>query len=123
MHRLFLGLGFFLGGLAVVAGAFGAHALEGRLGPSALATFETAARYHMTHAIALVLVGLAAARWPALSWHGPGLLFAAGTLVFSGTLYLLAWTGARWLGAITPVGGVLLIVGWAWAAWIALTRV
>lgn len=122
MHRLFLGLGFLLAGLAVVAGAFGAHALGARLPAARLETFETAARYHMYHAIGLVLVGLMAARWPALGWNGPGLLMVAGVALFSGSLYALALTDVRWLGAITPIGGVLWIAAWLWAAWLAFVR-
>ncbi len=123
MHRLFLGLGFLLGALAVAAGAFGTHSLSGRISEASLGVFETAARYHLAHALVLVLVGLAAARWPAAAWNGPGLLFLFGTLVFSGSLYALAVTDIRWLGAVTPVGGVLLIAGWLWAAWLAVTQV
>jgi uncharacterized membrane protein YgdD (TMEM256/DUF423 family) len=122
MHRLFLGFGFVLGALAVAAGAFGAHALADRLAPIRLATFETAARYQMYHALALVLLGLVAARWPGLGWNGPGILLLGGTFVFSGSLYALALTDARWLGAITPLGGVMWIAAWLWAAWLAFSR-
>ncbi len=122
MHRIFLGLAFFLGALAVCAGAFGAHALETRISAANLEIFQTAARYHLAHALALGLLGLAADRWPMVAWNGPGILFIGGTIVFSGTLYLLALTDLRWLGAITPIGGVLLIAAWSWAGWIALTR-
>jgi len=122
MHRLFLSLAFFLGALAVCAGAFGAHALETRISAANLEIFETAARYHLVHALALGLVGLAADRWPTLAWNGPGILFLSGTAIFSGTLYVLALTDLRWLGAITPIGGVLLIGAWIWAGWIVLTR-
>jgi len=118
MDRTFVALGALLGGLAVVAGAFGAHGLRDRLAPDLLAVFETAARYEMYHALALVLVGLIAPRVPAAV--PAGWCFVAGTLIFSGSLYALALTGQRWLGAITPFGGVAFIAGWAllaWAAW------
>jgi uncharacterized membrane protein YgdD (TMEM256/DUF423 family) len=103
-------LGAALGALAVVAGAFGAHALQGRLDERMLQTFEVAVRYQTYHALALVLCGLLAER----GWRAAGAARAllAGVLVFSGTLYALVLTGAKWLGAITPVGGVLLVVGW-----------
>ncbi|MCG8469674.1 MAG: DUF423 domain-containing protein [Gemmatimonadetes bacterium] len=122
MHRLFLGLAFFLGALGVAAGAFGAHGLSDRLSAANLEIFETAARYHVYHALALGLVSLAMARWPLAVWNGPALLFLGGVLIFSGTLYALAITDVRWLGAITPIGGGLLIAAWVWAGWIALTR-
>lgn len=104
-------VGAALGALAVVAGAFGAHALQGRLDDKALATFEVAVRYQAYHALALVLCGLLADR----GWRAAGAAraFAAGALLFSGTLYALVLTGAKWLGAITPVGGALLVAGWA----------
>ncbi len=120
MHRPFLAAGFLLAFLAVAAGAFGAHALRDTLEPPALATWETAARYQMYHALALVAVGLAAARWPAVAWSGPALLFLIGTLVFSGSLYALALTGIAWLGAITPLGGVGLLAGWLWGLLLVL---
>ncbi len=122
MHRLFLGLGFSLGGVGVAAGAMLAHALDGRISESNLQIFETAARYHLIHALALILIGLAAARWPIRSWNGPGWLMFTGTLIFSGSLYALALTDRAWLGAITPVGGVMLVLAWGWASWIAFTR-
>ncbi|WP_420450064.1 DUF423 domain-containing protein [Candidatus Palauibacter sp.] len=84
--------------------------------------FDTAARYHMLHALGLILLGLAAARWPAPAWRCPGILMLCGVAVFSGTLYALALSGIGWLGAITPIGGAALIVAWLWAGWIAFTR-
>ncbi|MYC88825.1 MAG: DUF423 domain-containing protein [Gemmatimonadales bacterium] len=111
-----------LAGLGVAAGAFGAHSLEGRLSTDALAIFDTAARYHMLHALGLILLGLAAARWPDAAWHCPGLLMLCGIALFSGTLYALALSGIGWLGAITPVGGAALIAAWIWAGRIALRQ-
>ena len=98
--------------LAVAAGAFGAHALRARLAADLLAVFETAARYQMYHALGLLAVAAALARWPTPSVRAAGWLFLTGTLHFSGSLYLLALTGTRWLGAITPLGGLCFIIGW-----------
>ena len=112
MDRLFFGLGALSAFLAVAAGAFGAHALRVRLAPDLLAVFETAARYQMYHALGLVAVAWAAARWPGGLVEWAGWLFVAGTVLFSGSLYGLALTGVRWLGAITPLGGVAFLVGW-----------
>lgn len=114
MDRLFLGIGAVAGALAVAAGAFGAHALADRLPVERLATFETGARYLMYHALALVGVALAVARWPAsTAWfQASGWLFILGMALFSGSLFVLSLTGIRWLGAITPLGGVAFIAGW-----------
>ncbi len=100
-------------GLGVVLGAFGAHGLRARVTPEMLAVFETGVRYHLIHALGLLAVAWAASRWPG-GWPGAaGWLFVAGIAIFSGSLYLLVMTGARWLGAITPIGGLCLIAGWA----------
>jgi uncharacterized membrane protein YgdD (TMEM256/DUF423 family) len=117
---VFFALGAISALLAVAAGAFGAHALRERLAADRLAVFETAARYQMYHALALLVAGWAVARWPGGAAVAAGWLFVAGTLVFSGSLYLLTLTGARWLGAITPLGGLAFILGWAALAWAAL---
>jgi uncharacterized membrane protein YgdD (TMEM256/DUF423 family) len=104
----------------VALGAFGAHALRGRLSPELLQAFETGHRQHMLHAIGLLAVAWASTRWPGAAVAAAGWLFVIGTLLFSGSLYLLAVTGQRGLGAITPFGGVALLLGWlalAWAAW------
>lgn len=120
MERLFFGLGALFGGLGVALGAFGAHALRAALSTQDLATFEIGVRYHMYHALALMAVAWASTRWPGQ----PGLTvsgwaFVLGILVFSGSLYVLVLTGQRWLGAVTPIGGVAFIVGWALLAWTA----
>ena len=105
--------GAVLCGLGVVFGAFGAHGLRGRVTADLLDIFETGVRYHLIHALALLAVAWAASRWPS-PWVGAaGWLFVAGILIFSGSLYILVLTGARWLGAVTPIGGVCLILGWA----------
>lgn len=117
MSRTFWTMGCAFALLGVAAGAFGAHGLRARLSADMLAVWETAARYQLYHALALLAVALAAARWPAAAWGAAGWLFAAGILVFSGSLYLLALTGVRWLGAITPLGGLCFLAGWAALAW------
>jgi uncharacterized membrane protein YgdD (TMEM256/DUF423 family) len=120
MDRLFFVLGSLSAGLAVVLGAFGAHALKARLAPDMLAVYETGVRYHLVHALALLAVAWAASRWPGTAVNASGWLFVAGTVLFSGSLYALSLSGVRGLGAITPLGGVAWIVGWlglAWGAW------
>ena len=120
VDRLFFGLGCVSALVAVALGAFGAHALRGRLVPDMLTTFEIGVRYQMYHALALLAVALAHGRWPGASLSLAGWLFVAGTVVSSGSLYALAWGGQRWLGAVTPFGGAALIAGWlvlAWGLW------
>ena len=119
MDRTFASIGALFGFLAVAAGAFGAHALRARLSPDDLAIFETAARYQMYHALALVAVAWAGTRWPGGAANAAGWLFVGGTVVFSGSLYVLVLTGTRWLGAITPLGGLALLGGWLALAWTA----
>lgn len=118
--RLFFVLGSLLAGLAVALGAFAAHGLRGTLNAADLATFETAVRYQMYHALALLAVAGAVARWGAPTAVAAGWLFTVGIALFSGSLYLLVLTGPRWLGAITPLGGVAFLAGWALLAWTAL---
>lgn len=110
--RLFVALGAVNGVLSVAAGAFGAHALKARLAPDLLAVFETGARYQMYHALGLVLVGLVAAQKPGPLLTLSGGTMLAGIVLFSFSLYALALTGVRVLGAITPIGGVAFLVGW-----------
>jgi uncharacterized membrane protein YgdD (TMEM256/DUF423 family) len=120
MERTFFCLGAVFAALGVAAGAFGAHGLKGRLSPDMLVVFETAARYQMYHALGLIAVGWAAGRWPSSAVTVAGWCMVAGIVVFSGSLYLLSVTGIRWLGAITPIGGLAFMVGWlalALAAW------
>jgi uncharacterized membrane protein YgdD (TMEM256/DUF423 family) len=105
--------------IGVAAGAFGAHALKARIDPAMLLVYETGVRYQLIHAIALLAVGLAAARLPAGRWSIPVGLFVAGTVLFSGSLYALALSGMRWLGAVTPLGGVCFLLGWLAVTWIA----
>jgi uncharacterized membrane protein YgdD (TMEM256/DUF423 family) len=111
------------GALAVALGAFAAHGLQGRIDAHAIEIFETGARYHMYHALAMGLAALAArsgaALMPASVAAG---FFLAGIVLFSGSLYLLALTGARSLGFVTPFGGLAFLLGWIALAW-AATRV
>lgn len=112
MDKLFAIAGGVSALLAVVAGAFGAHGLKDRLPPEMLEVFETAVRYQMYHAFGLFIAAWAVSRWadsisPAAGWS-----FIAGTVLFSGSLYVLSLTGIRWLGAVTPLGGVAFIAGW-----------
>ncbi len=120
MERTFFGLGALFALLGVALGAFGTHALRGSLPAADLATFETGVRYQLYHALALLATAWAFGRWGPGTVTVAGWLFVAGILVFSGSLYALVLTGQRWMGAITPVGGVCLLVAWALLAWTAL---
>ena len=113
MDRLFFAMGSASALIAVGAGAFGAHALRGRLTPDLLAVFETGARYQMYHALALLAVAWAITRGPGAWPARAGWLFLIGTVLFSGSLYALALSGVRWLGAVTPLGGASFLAGWA----------
>ena len=113
MYKLFLQFAAISGMLAVALGAFGAHALKERLTESGyLATFETAVSYQFYHTMALLGIGMLAMRYPSvlIRWTGNSMMF--GIVIFSGSLYLLCFTGVKWLGAITPIGGLGLIAGW-----------
>lgn len=112
MDRGFAVLGSLSALLAVAAGAFGAHGMRARVPADLLAVFETGARYQMYHALALLFVAWAATQWPSPAIRAAGWLFAGGTVLFSGSLYLLALTGTRWWGAVTPLGGLLFLGGW-----------
>lgn len=121
-HQFFMSLAAVMAGLSVAAGAFASHALKDRLSEKALAIFETGSKYQMYHALALLIVGFLLSRnevAPTLlntaSWA-----FIVGIVLFSGSLYALSLSGVKWLGAITPIGGVAFLVGWAClaiAAW------
>ncbi len=120
MERTFVVLGALFGLIGVGLGAFGAHALSGRVPASDVDIFETGVRYQMYHALALLAVAVAAHHWPGWQTTAAGWLFTGGIVVFSGSLYLLVLTGPRWLGAVTPVGGVAFLVGWLCLALAAL---
>ena len=121
MAKRFLLIGAGYGGLAVALGAFGAHALKERLGPELLRVWDTAVQYQAWHALALLAVGLLALRAPSTALCMAGAAFALGVLLLSGSLYVRALTGVRGLGAITPLGGVAFLLGWA-ALLVAVAR-
>jgi uncharacterized membrane protein YgdD (TMEM256/DUF423 family) len=121
MERLFILVGCASAFIGVAAGAFGAHGLKARVAPELLLVFETGVRYQMYHAIALLACAWAVTRWPGTLTTAAGALFIAGTLLFSGSLYALVLTGHRWLGAITPIGGLAFLLGWICLA-IAVVR-
>jgi uncharacterized membrane protein YgdD (TMEM256/DUF423 family) len=120
--RTMIGLGAISAFLAVLAGAFGAHALKTRLTQDLHAVFEVGARYHMYHALGLFVAAWLADRWQVGQPGWAGVCFVAGTVLFSGSLYAMALTGHRWFGAITPLGGVAFLAGWMLLAWAALSR-
>jgi uncharacterized membrane protein YgdD (TMEM256/DUF423 family) len=119
--KLFLALGGAAALLAVALGAFGAHGLKSRLPADMLAVYQTGVQYHFYHALGLALVGLALLHLPdSAALRAAGWLMAAGILLFSGSLYALALSGERWLGAVTPIGGLAFLLGWAALVWAAL---
>jgi uncharacterized membrane protein YgdD (TMEM256/DUF423 family) len=113
VNKTFLLVGSLFAFLGVAFGAFGAHGLRGRLSPEMLAVFETGVRYQMYHALAILLVGLMMSPMGGWAIHTAGWAFVIGIVVFSGSLYLLALTGTTMFGAITPIGGLAFLVGWA----------
>ncbi len=118
MAHLFLVLASINGFIAVALGAFAAHGLKAMLSADLLATFQTGVQYQMYHAFALMAVGLLSVSFPGnASLKIAGFLFLAGIVIFSGSLYVLALSGIRWLGAITPIGGLAFLAGWAMLAW------
>ncbi len=116
--KLWITLGALNALLAQATGAFGAHALRARIPADRLAVWHTGAQYHMYHALGLIAVGLLASQRNA-SGNVPGIAMQAGIVLFSGSLYALALSGVRILGAITPFGGVAFMIGWASLAWMA----
>lgn len=112
MARMFLFLGALNGMLALALGAFGAHALRSRIAADLFSVFQTATHYHQLHALGLLAVGLLALHHPSRWLAGSGWLMLGGTLLFSGSLYLLAVSDVRILGMVTPVGGVALLLAW-----------
>lgn len=118
--RLILSLAGLLGFLSVALGAFGAHALKTRLSAEMLTIFETGVRYQMYHVFALLITGLLAIQFPQAHFERSALCFVVGTLIFSGSLYVLVGTHTKAWGAVTPLGGLFLLVGWflfALSAW------
>jgi len=120
MNRFWLVMAAVLGLLSVALGAFGAHALKSVLDSYGRDIYEKAVHYQMFHTVALLAVGLLQNAHPQLSFSGPGWSFFFGIVLFSGSLYLLALTGAKWLGAFTPLGGLAFLIGWAWLALVLL---
>jgi uncharacterized membrane protein YgdD (TMEM256/DUF423 family) len=120
MDKTFLLLGAVAAFLAVILGAFGAHALRGRLSPEMLAVFQTGVQYHMYHALGLILVSATMGHLSGWLIQTAGWCFVAGIVLFSGSLYLLAATGVTILGAITPIGGLAFLIGWACLAFAAI---
>lgn len=111
-HQTFLFFGSLFAFAAVAAGAFGAHSLKSKLPIESLNTFEVAVRYQMYHALALLILTSLYAFFPSIWFVGAGWLFIIGIVVFSGSLYTLVFSGIKMWGAITPIGGVLLLAGW-----------
>ena len=120
MLRLFFALGSGFALIAVITGAFAAHTLKSKLSPDMFQVFEVAVRYQMYHALGLIAVAWAASQWSSQLIAASGWLFVAGIVIFSGSLYILSLTGIRWLGAITPIGGVAFIIGWGCLLWAAI---
>ncbi len=122
MDKTFFFLGSLSGAIAVMLGAFGSHGLRKRLTSDSMATFEIGVRYQMYHAVAMIAASIASGQWSASSLPSvAGWLFTIGTLLFSGSLYILALTQKRRLGAITPFGGLAFIAGWVCLALPALS--
>jgi uncharacterized membrane protein YgdD (TMEM256/DUF423 family) len=120
MDRVFFTIGAWLGALGVAAGAFGAHFLQGRLTPEMLYVFSTGVWYHLIHSLVLLIVAWATTRWRGTVIKLAGWLFLAGTVLFSGSLYLLSLTAIQAFGFVAPLGGLAFIAGWlalAWGVW------
>jgi uncharacterized membrane protein YgdD (TMEM256/DUF423 family) len=119
LAHFLIGAGALSALLGVALGAFGAHGLKKRLTADMLAVFEVGVRYQLVHALGLVALGAAVPHLAPAPMRWAGMLFVAGTVVFSGSLYVLALSGRRWLGAITPLGGLAFLAGWACVLWAA----
>jgi uncharacterized membrane protein YgdD (TMEM256/DUF423 family) len=120
MERVFFVIGALSAFMGVAAGALGSHGLKRRMSAEMLSVFEVGVRYQMYHAFALIAAAWALSKWPSSLITTGGWFFVIGTILFSGSLYLLSVSGVRWLGAITPFGGLAFLAGWiclAWAAW------
>jgi uncharacterized membrane protein YgdD (TMEM256/DUF423 family) len=117
MDRFFFISGAIAAFIGVALGAFGAHSLRTKLTPEMLNIFEVGVRYQMYHALGLIAVAWAITRWPEANLNAAGWAFIVGIVIFSGSLYLLTLTDTRWLGAITPIGGIAFLIGWAILVW------
>ncbi len=121
--KLFLFLGSLSAGLAVIVGAFGAHGLKHKIPAELMAVYQTGVQYHFYHALALMLVGIIGFHMEqTLVYKASGWLMFVGTMLFSGSLYVLALSGIKWLGAITPIGGLVWIMAWMCLAWALYTQ-
>jgi len=121
MWTFFFSAGALLSALSVAVGAFGAHALKGKLTPDDAAIFDTASRYLATQSLGVIALALLMTRLDDTSLKLGVSALTIGTIIFSGSLYLLVFTGARYFGAVTPIGGVLLIIGWSLGAWASIS--
>ena len=117
MAKKFFVIGSVSAFLAVVLGAFAAHVLKETLSADLFNIWEVGVRYHFYHALGLFVVAWAITQWPDIHFAPAGWLFVAGTIIFSGSLYVLCVTGMRWIGTITPLGGLCFLGGWFWLAW------
>lgn len=117
MSKVFFVIASVFGFLGIAGGAFGAHELRPSLDPEMLSVFETGIRYQMYHAFALAVAGWATGKYEERHFQMAGWLFVAGVALFSGSLYILAISGIRWWGAVTPVGGVAFLAGWFYLGW------
>jgi uncharacterized membrane protein YgdD (TMEM256/DUF423 family) len=117
MDRFFFSAGAIAAFVGAVLGAFGSHYLRTKLNSEMLNIFEVGVRYQMYHALGLIAVAWAIARWPQAHFNSAGWCFIVGIIIFSGSLYLLSITGSRWFGAITPIGGLAFLAGWAILVW------
>ena len=115
--KTFLLLGSVSAFLAVALGAFAAHGLKDKLSPEMLGVFEVGVRYHLYHSLALFVVAWIGSQYPEVNSSPAGWLFAAGIVLFSGSLYAMSVSGTRWLGIVTPFGGICFLGGWIWIAW------
>ncbi len=122
MTKLWFVTGAVAAGAGVALGAFGAHALKNNVSADLLVVFETGVRYQMYHALGLIAIAWASTRWPGIWVTASGWLMLFGILVFSGSLYAMVFTGARWLGAVTPIGGVSFLLGWLSLAMAAVSH-
>ena len=120
MDKLFFALGSLFAFLAVALGAFGAHSLQGTFAAGMADVYDTGVRYQFYHALGLFAVAFAITRWKDAPVSLAGWLFVVGIILFSGSLYLLSTTGIRWLGAVTPLGGLAFLAGWVILGWTVL---
>jgi uncharacterized membrane protein YgdD (TMEM256/DUF423 family) len=117
MTKTFILLGSLFSFIGIALGAFAAHALKDKLSTDLFAIWEVGVRYHMYHALGLLAVAWVTTQFPEANVSISGWLFVCGIVIFSGSLYALSLSGMRWLGAITPIGGLCFLAGWLWLGW------